>query len=82
MRIHTYHGQYLTTHGDELRGPRLFPGIVVAPLLAGIAILVAWAMIHAARAPELPVSKAVIGVGVVAVALMALGGLRAIGRAR
>ena len=82
MRIHTYHGQYLTTHGDEFRGPRLFPGIVVAPVLLGIVILVAWAMIHAARAPELPVSKAVIGVGVVAVALMALGGLRAIGRAR
>jgi CDP-diglyceride synthetase len=82
MRIHTYHGQYLTTHGDELRGPRLFPGIVVAPLLAGIAILVAWAMIHAARAPELPVSKAVIGVGVVAVALMALGGFRSVRRAR
>ncbi len=82
MRVHTYHGQYLTTHGDELRGPRLFPGILVAPVLLGIAILVAWAMIHAARAPELPVSKAVIGVGVVAVALMALGGLKAMRRGR
>jgi hypothetical protein len=82
MRVHTYHGQYLTTHGDELRGPRLFPGIVVAPVLLGIVILVAWAMIHAAQAPELPVSKAVIGLGVIAVALIAAGGLRAMGRAR
>ena len=82
MRVHTYHGQYLTTHGDELAGPRLFPGIVVAPLLVGIVILVAWAMVHAAQAPELPVSKAVIGLGVIAVALMALGGLRAMRRGR
>ena len=82
MRVHTYHGQYLTTHGDELRGPRLFPGIVVAPVLLGIAILVAWAMIHAARAPELPASKVVIGCGVVAVTLIAVGGLRATGRGR
>ncbi len=82
MRVHDYHGRYITTHTDELGGPQLFPGILVAPLLVGIAILVAWAMIHAARAPELPVSKAVIGVGVVAVALMALGGLKAMRRGR
>ena len=82
MRVHTYHGQYLTTHGDELRGPRLFPGIVVAPVLLGIAILVAWAMIHAAQTPEHPVSKVVIALGVTAVALMAAGSVRATRRGR
>lgn len=82
MRVHDYHGCYITTHMDELGGPQLFPGILVAPLLVGIAILVAWAMIHAAQTPELPVSKAVIALGVTAVALMALGGLKAMRRGR
>lgn len=82
MRVHDYHGRYITTHMDELGGPQLFPGILVAPLLVGIVILVAWAMIHAARAPELPASKAVIGLGVTAVALMAAGSVRATRRGR
>ena len=80
-RFHDYHGHPMTTHTDELVHldiPRLglFPGCLVGTLLVGIALLAVLAVIAAIDAPDSPARSSMIGLGVVAIVLLALGGLR------
>jgi hypothetical protein len=80
MRLHDYHGRYLSTHGDELR-ERYGQPIPVVGALAFLAIVLVMVLVMGMIAyisllgPDMR-GMALIIVGLAAIALMARGGGR------